>query len=75
VKVAHFEPWSLGAITPPPAGHFNLDTFSSSAPAQEVKVTGHDNDDIEKFESSFPELDVPQVQCCGCINDARDTTR
>ena len=36
---------------------------------------GHDDDDIEKFESEFPELDVPQVRRCGCFNDARDPTR
>jgi hypothetical protein len=51
---------------PPPAGPFDLDAFGSSAPApaRAVRVTGHDeDDDIGKFESEFPELDVPQVRC------------
>ncbi|KAH9965397.1 clathrin light chain [Russula dissimulans] len=49
---------------PPPAGPFDLDAFGSSAPApaRAVRVTGHDeDDDIGKFESEFPELDVPQA--------------
>ncbi|KAN0130697.1 Clathrin light chain domain containing protein [Lactarius tabidus] len=46
----------------PTAGPFDLDAFGSPAPpAREVKVTGHDDDEIEKFESEFPELDMPQV--------------
>lgn len=36
-------------------------------PAREVKVTGHDDDDIEKFESEFPELDMPQVRPAGLL--------
>ncbi|KAF8271070.1 clathrin light chain [Lactarius quietus] len=54
--------------SPPPAanltatGPFDLDAFGSPAPPpREVKVTGHDDEEIEKFESEFPELDVPQV--------------
>jgi hypothetical protein len=47
---------------PPPTGAFDLDAFGGPAPAREVKVTGHDDHDIEKFESEFPELDVPQVR-------------
>ena len=48
---------------PPPAGPFDLDAFGSPAPAREVRVTGHESDDdIGKFESDFPELDVPQVR-------------
>jgi hypothetical protein len=47
----------------PTAGPFDLDAFGSPAPpAREVKVTGHDDDEIEKFESEFPELDMPQVR-------------
>jgi hypothetical protein len=50
-------------ISPPaPAGPFDLDAFGSSARARNIKVTGHDDSDIEKFESVFPELDVPQVR-------------
>lgn len=49
---------------PAPAGAFDLDAFGSSVPTREVRVTGHDeDDDIGKFESEFPELDVPQVRC------------
>ena len=48
---------------PPPAGPFDLDAFGGPAPVREVRVTGHDSDDdIGKFESDFPELDVPQVR-------------
>jgi hypothetical protein len=47
---------------PPPAGPFDLDAFGGPAPARQVRVTGDESDDdIEKFESDFPELDVPQV--------------
>jgi hypothetical protein len=49
---------------PPPAGPFDLDAFGGPSPAREVRVTGHESDDdIGKFESEFPELDVPQVRC------------
>jgi hypothetical protein len=49
--------------TPPPAGPFDLDAFGGPTPAREVRVTGHDEEDeIGKFESEFPELDVPQVR-------------
>jgi hypothetical protein len=51
---------------PPPAGPFDLDAFGGPAPVREVRVTGHESDDdIGKFESEFPELelDVPQVRC------------
>jgi len=48
--------------TPPPAGPFDLDAFGDPTPTRDVRVTGHDADDeIGKFESEFPELDVPQV--------------
>lgn len=51
------------AVSLPAAGPFDLDAFGSPAPpAREVKVTGHDDDEIEKFENEFPELDVPQVR-------------
>ena len=54
---------------PPPAGPFDLDAFGGPTPTREVRVTGHDSDDeIGKFESEFPELEVPQVRratCCG----------
>lgn len=63
--------------SPPPAGRniptsgpFDLDdTFGTSAPpAREVKVTGHDDDEIGKFESEFPELDItPQVRPAGLL--------
>lgn len=55
--------------TPPtytsaPAGPFDLDAFGGPTPSREVRVTGHDADDeIGKFESEFPELEVPQVRC------------
>jgi len=59
---------------PPPAGPFDLDAFGSaaSAPPRAVRVTGHDeDDDIGKFESEFPELelDLPQVRraACACV--------
>ncbi len=58
--------------TPPPAGPFDLDAFGGPTPTtREVRVTGHDtdtDDEIGKFESEFPELDIPQVRraaCCG----------
>lgn len=50
---------------PLPAGPFDLDAFGGPAPVREVRVTGHESDDdIGKFESEFPELelDVPQVR-------------
>lgn len=54
--------------SPPPdvhlsaAGPFDLDAFGSPAPPpREIKVTGHNDEAIEKFESDFPELDTPQV--------------
>jgi hypothetical protein len=48
---------------PPSGGPFDLDAFGSPAPPREVRVTGHDEDDaIGKFESEFPELDMPQVR-------------
>lgn len=47
-----------------PAGPFDLDAFGGPTPTREVRVTGHDADDeIGKFESEFPELEVPQVRC------------
>jgi hypothetical protein len=49
--------------TPAPAGPFDLDAFGGPTPTREVRVTGHDSDDeIGKFESEFPELEVPQVR-------------
>ena len=59
----------LTFTTPPiqttaPAGPFDLDAFGGPTPTREVRVTGHDADDeIGKFESEFPELEVPQVRC------------
>lgn len=48
-------------VHPPAAGPFDLDAFGTPAPPpRAVKVTGHDDEQIEKFESDFPELDVPQ---------------
>nr|VWP01385.1 Polygalacturonase inhibiting protein (Polygalacturonase-inhibiting protein 2) (Putative polygalacturonase-inhibiting protein) [Ganoderma boninense] len=53
---------------PPPAapptqstGSFSFDDFSSPPPTRttEVKITG--DDEIEKFESEFPDIEVPQV--------------
>lgn len=53
---------------PPPAapplsasGSFSFDDFSSPPPPRttEVKVTG--DDEIDKFESEFPDIEVPQV--------------
>jgi hypothetical protein len=52
------------SYTPAPAGPFDLDAFGGPTPTREVRVTGHDEDDeIGKFESEFPELEVPQVRC------------
>lgn len=51
--------------TGPPAtqtsnsGGFSFDDFDSPPRTTDVKVTG--DDEIEKFESEFPELDVPSV--------------
>jgi hypothetical protein len=42
------------------AGGFSFDNFDAERRGEEVKVTG--NDEIEKFEDQFPELDVPQVR-------------
>jgi hypothetical protein len=52
-------------LTPAPAGPFDLDAFGGPTPTREVRVTGHDDsdDEIGKFESEFPELEVPQVRC------------
>ena len=48
--------------TPPPAGPFDLDAFGGPTHVRAVRITAHDEDDeIGKFESEFPELDVPQV--------------
>jgi hypothetical protein len=58
--ISTFSPPPVGL--PPPAGPFDLESFGSPTPAREVKVTGHDDHDIVKFESEFPELDVPQVR-------------
>ena len=63
--------------SPPPAvrhstaGPFDLDAFGSPAPSSRevkvVKVTGHQDEEIQKFENEFPELDVPQVRCAGVL--------
>ncbi len=54
--------------TPPPAAppvqasnSFSFDDFSSPPPTRttEVKVTG--DDEIDKFESEFPDIEIPQV--------------
>ena len=44
-----------------PTNGFSFDDFDSSLreTVREVKVTG--DDELEKFETEFPELDVPQV--------------
>ncbi|KAI8978306.1 clathrin light chain-domain-containing protein [Trametes punicea] len=44
------------------SGSFSFDDFSSPPPPRstEVKVTG--DDEIEKFESEFPDIEVPNVQ-------------
>ena len=56
--------------TPPPGGPFDLDAFGGPTPAREVRVTGHDEEDeIGKFESEFPELDIPQVRHAYCVHD------
>jgi len=50
------------SLTAAPAGPFDLDAFGGPTPTREVRVTGHDEDDeIGKFESEFPELEVPQA--------------
>ena len=49
------------------SGSFSFDSFSPP-PAQkttDVKVTG--DDEIEKFEDQFPEIDVPSVRCPSCV--------
>ena len=52
------------SLTPAPAGPFDLDAFGGPTPTRDVRVTGHDTDDeIGKFESEFPELEVSQVRC------------
>lgn len=48
-------------------GGFDFDDFSSPPPnlggrVTDVKVTG--DDEIEKFEDQFPELDIPGAQVC-----------
>ncbi|KAI0300447.1 clathrin light chain [Multifurca ochricompacta] len=48
------------AVRPPATAAFDLDAFGSPAPVREVKVTGHEDEAIEKFESEFPELSIPQ---------------
>lgn len=53
-----------------PSTGFSFDDFGSPprAPQTEVKVTG--DDEIEKFENEFPDIDVPQVRgpslCAAC---------
>ncbi len=58
-----------GDISSPPvapplssSGSFSFDDFSTppQSHATEVKVTG--DDEIEKFESEFPDIEVPQVR-------------
>lgn len=57
----------LPSSTAPPAaapvpGGFSFDDFEPPRErTTEVKVTG--DDEIEKFESEFPELDIPSVSC------------
>ena len=38
---------------------YDFDDFSTPPPHNDVKVTG--DDDIEQFESQFPDIDVPAV--------------
>ena len=54
---------SLPPSAPPlsTSGSFSFDDFSTpQTHATEVKVTG--DDEIEKFESEFPDIEVPQVR-------------
>ena len=64
---------------PPPAapptktsGSFSFDDFSSPPPSRttEVKVTG--DDEIDKFESEFPDIEVPQVRAIRFLLPGRD---
>ncbi|THH13778.1 hypothetical protein EW146_g6474 [Bondarzewia mesenterica] len=44
----------------PALGGFDLGDFTS-APAKDIKVTGDDDGDIEKFESEFPEIEESET--------------
>ena len=44
-------------------GGFDLGDFDS-APVRDVKVTGYEDGEIEKFESEFPDIGVPEVRVC-----------
>jgi hypothetical protein len=46
---------------PAPSSGFSFDDFDNSLGGTEVKVTG--DDEIEKFEDQFPDIDVGQVSC------------
>lgn len=54
------------AAPPSKTSGFSFDDFDSPPMERvtEVKVTG--DDEIEKFENEFPDIEVPQVGC-GCI--------
>ena len=60
-------PAAAPVTSPPASGSFSFDAFDAApVPAQkttDVKVTG--DDEIEKFESEFPEIDVPSAVCDG----------
>ena len=50
------------------SGSFSFDSFSPPPAVQkttDVKVTG--DDEIEKFEDQFPEIDVPSVRRVFCV--------
>lgn len=47
-----------------PSSTFSFDDFSSPPRETEVKVTG--DDEIDKFESEFPDIEVPQVRAAVC---------
>ncbi len=60
------------ALNLPATGPFDLESFGSPVPPpKEVRVTGHDDEEIENFENEFPELDVPQVWRAGLLQRAR----
>lgn len=49
---------------PPPVRHdssgFSFDDFDTPPPQREVKITG--DDELEKFQNEFPDIDVGQVR-------------
>ena len=56
--------FSVPPAAPPPAsnsGTFSFDDFSSPPPTRTTQVAVTGNDEIDKFESEFPDIAVPQV--------------